>query len=90
MVSEIPIVSVFGYFPFPLLSLLTMNTYINVIVKSTYTHLIQLCKIRKYLPSKTVVENSCKQLYSSILLYTFNSLYSVSYRVQGTLIVNRV
>ena len=33
---------------------LTMTTHINSVAKSTTTHLIQLCKIRKSLPSKTV------------------------------------
>ena len=27
---------------------LTMNTHTNLVAKSTTTHLIQLCKIRKY------------------------------------------
>ena len=31
-----------------------MTTHINLVAKSTTTHLIQLCKIRKSLPSKSV------------------------------------
>ena len=33
---------------------ITMTTHINSVAKSTTTHLIQLCKIRKSLPSKIV------------------------------------
>ena len=33
---------------------LTMTTHINSVAKSTTTHLIQLCKIQKDLPCKTV------------------------------------
>ena len=57
---------------------LTVTTHINSVAKSTTTHLIQLCKIRKSLPSKTVsylLANAliCSDL-TTALLYSLTQL----------------
>ena len=57
---------------------LTMTTHINSVAKSTTTHLNQLCKIRKSLPSKTVYLKLANALIfpdlTTALLYSLTQL----------------
>ena len=58
---------------------LTMTTHINSVAKSTTTHLIQLCKIRKSLLSKTVYLLSNGLIFPDLTTALLYSLTQLNY-----------